>query len=607
MGRQIVHRLLVSFPALLGVLFLCFCLLQVVPADPAMIIAGPDAKADTIAAIRLELGLDRPIPIQFADYIGRVLRGDLGRSIISNKMVSEELALTIGPTVELMLGAMLIAVPLGLALGTLAAVKRGTLLDRLIMAISVAGVSMPVFFIGLILIQYVGFKWALLPFTGRTGPVWDGGLPSLILPAVTLGAVLIGPIARLTRTAVLEVLGADYVRTARAKGLRETVVIVHHALRNALIPVVTLIGLQAAFLLGGAVVTETMFSWPGVGTARRRRHRVERFPDSAGRHHDPRHRLPDHQPAGRRALRLPRSQAAAVMSVEALDAPVRAEESTGALSRSGVLRRLARDKVAVIAALLLTLIGLAAIFAPVVAPYDPYLTDLTKVMQPPSEQHWFGTDNTGRDILSRVIFGTRNTLMLGLVGVIIGGLLGGVLGILAAYYPRADGWIMRLVDVMLAFPAILIGLAVAAVAGAGLGAVVIALVVATVPDVARVARGAAVGVMGQEFMEAGRAVGVSDRTLIWRYLTLNCISTIFVFLTLRFGQIILVGSALGFLGMGAQPPTAELGMMAAQGRDFLFMAPHIATIPSCAIFVIVLAANLLGDALRDVLDPRLQT
>ena len=151
------------------------------------------------------------------------------------------------------------------ALGTLAAVNRGRLADRVIMACSVAGVSMPVFFIGLILIQYVGFKWGLLPFTGRTGPVWDGGLPSLILPAVTLGLVLIGPIARLTRTAVLEVLGADFVRTARAKGLRETVVIVHHALRNALIPVVTLIGLQAAFLLGGAVVTETMFSWPGVG------------------------------------------------------------------------------------------------------------------------------------------------------------------------------------------------------------------------------------------------------------------------------------------------------------------------------------------------------
>ena len=283
------------------------------------------------------------------------------------------------------------------------------------------------------------------------------------------------------------------------------------------------------------------------------------------------------------------------------------EAEDGAFVRSGLLRRLARDRVASVAALLLIVIVLAALLAPWIAPFDPYLTDLTRVMQPPNEVNWLGTDNTGRDILSRIIFGTRNTLMLGLVGVLIGGALGGVLGILAAFYPRLDGWIMRLVDVMLAFPAILIGLAVAAIFGAGLTAVVIALVVATVPDVARVARGAAVGVMGQEFMEAGRAVGVSDSALIWRYLTLNCISTIFVFLTLRFGQIILIGSALGFLGMGAQPPTAELGMMAAQGRDFLFMAPHIATIPSLAIFVIVLAANLLGDAFRDVLDPRLQT
>ena len=296
------------------------------------------------------------------------------------------------------------------------------------------------------------------------------------------------------------------------------------------------------------------------------------------------------------------------MSVEALDsAPLSCEHETACSRRAGLLRRLARDRVAAAAALTAHRDRAGGAVRAVDRALRSLFTDLTKVMQPPGAEHWFGTDNTGRDILSRVIYGTRSTLMLGLVGVIVGGLLGGVMGILAAYYRRLDGWIMRLVDVMLAFPAILIGLAVAAIFGAGLTAVVIALVVATVPDVARVARGAAVGVMGQEFMEAGRAVGVSDGALIWRYLTLNCISTIFVFLTLRFGQIILIGSALGFLGMGAQPPTAELGMMAAQGRDFLFMAPHIATIPSCAIFVIVLAANLLGDAFRDVLDPRLQT
>jgi peptide/nickel transport system permease protein len=298
------------------------------------------------------------------------------------------------------------------------------------------------------------------------------------------------------------------------------------------------------------------------------------------------------------------------MSSEALDHGLigsAAGHETGWLARNGLLRRLARDRVAALAASVLGTIVLAAIFAPWIAPYDPYFTDLTKAMQAPSGAHWFGTDNTGRDILSRVLYGTRNTLLLGLVGVIVGGAIGGLLGIFAAYYRRLGSWIMRLVDIMLAFPAILIGLAMAAIFGAGLSAVIIALVVATVPDVARVARGAAIGVMGQEYMEAGRAVGVSDSALIWRYLTLNCISTIFVFLTLRFGQIILIGSVLGFLGMGAQPPTAELGMMAAQGRDFLFMAPHIATIPSCAIFVIVLCANLLGDAFRDVLDPRLQT
>ena len=274
--------------------------------------------------------------------------------------------------------------------------------------------------------------------------------------------------------------------------------------------------------------------------------------------------------------------------------------------RSGVRARLARDRIALVAAIVLGLIVLAALAAPLVSPYDPYYTDLSKSMQPPSAEHWFGMDNTGRDILSRVLYGTRNTLMMGLAGVLIGGAFGGVLGIIAAFYRKLDPWIMRLVDILLAFPAILIGLAVAAIFGAGLTAVIVALVVSTVPDVARVARGSAIGVMSQEFMEAGRAVGVSNRTLIWRYLTLNCISTISVFLTLRFGQVILVGSALGFLGMGAQPPVAELGMMAAQGRDFLFMAPHISTVPSLAIFVIVLAANLLGDAVRDVLDPRLQ-
>ncbi|BBK36878.1 peptide ABC transporter permease [Allostella sp. ATCC 35155] len=266
MGRHIVQRLLLSVPVLFGVLLIGFLLLQVVPTDPAVVLAGPMASQDIVDAIRRDLGLDEPLWYQFGLYIGRVLQGDLGKSIISNLGVAEELGRTLGPTIELLIACLIWAIPLGIAMGTVAAVFRGKLLDRIIMAFSVAGVSIPVFFLGLVLIWYVGYKLQLLPFTGRGGPLWSwDGIRHLILPAVTLGGVFVGPIARMTRTTVLEVLGADYVRTARAKGLTEPRVVVRHALRNALIPIVTLIGLQIGFLLGGAVVTETMFSWPGVG------------------------------------------------------------------------------------------------------------------------------------------------------------------------------------------------------------------------------------------------------------------------------------------------------------------------------------------------------
>jgi glutathione transport system permease protein len=265
MARHIAHRLVISLPVLLGVLLIGFLLLQVVPTDPATVSAGPTATKADIEAIRQEMGLDKPLYVQFGKYIVRVLRLDLGRSMISNRAVSEEIGNTLWPTVELMLACLIWAAPLGISLGTLAARKRGTLVDRAIMALSVMGVSVPVFWVGLLLIQHVGGAgW--LPFQGRDGPIWTlPGFKSIVLPALTLGAIFVGPVARMTRTSLLETLNADYVRTARAKGASEWRVTIRHALRNALIPVVTLIGLQIGFLLGGSVVTETMFAWPGVG------------------------------------------------------------------------------------------------------------------------------------------------------------------------------------------------------------------------------------------------------------------------------------------------------------------------------------------------------
>jgi peptide/nickel transport system permease protein/glutathione transport system permease protein len=266
MLRHAGQRLLLAIPVLLGVLLVGFLLMQVVPTDPAVVRAGPTANAEVIAQIRSDLGLDKPLWWQFAVYVGRLAHGDLGVSIINNVPVTQELGATIGPTVELMVTCLIWSIPLGIAMGTAAAYWRGSWFDRVTMAAAVACTTIPVFFIGLMLIWVIGFQWELLPFTGRGGPLWTvDGWKAIILPAVTLGASFVGPVARMTRTAVLDVMNAEHIRTARAKGLGEFAVVMHHGLRNALIPVVTLIGLQIGFLLGGAVVTETVFSWPGVG------------------------------------------------------------------------------------------------------------------------------------------------------------------------------------------------------------------------------------------------------------------------------------------------------------------------------------------------------
>jgi ABC-type dipeptide/oligopeptide/nickel transport system permease subunit len=270
------------------------------------------------------------------------------------------------------------------------------------------------------------------------------------------------------------------------------------------------------------------------------------------------------------------------------------------------LRRLARDPAALCAGLFLLAVLLLALAAPWIAPRDPLRIDMMRMLQPPSAAHWFGTDGQGRDVLSRVLHGLRLTLAMGFAAIAIGGALGTAIGLLAAFYARLDTPLMRLMDVLLSFPAILFGLAVAAIIGPGTTSVVVALSVATVPLLARIARGAAVGVMRQDFMTSGRAIGLGDLTLITRYLLPNCLGTIFVFLTLRLGQVILLGASLSFLGLGTQPPAPELGTMAAQGLNFISIAPHATVAPSLVIFAVVLAFNILGDALRDVLDPKLR-
>ncbi|AFZ21053.1 ABC transporter permease [Allocoleopsis franciscana] len=289
MGRYILKRLLNLIPVLLGITLLVFILLHLIPGDPAQILAGTRATPETVEAIREQLGLNKPLLLQYLLFLGNLLRFNLGNSIMSGASIIQEIAIRWPATFELSVAAMFIALMLGIPAGVLAAVRKNSPIDNLTMSGSLLGVSMPVFWLGLLLIYLFAVNLQWLPpglrmsqevastFKPLTGfYVFDAllqfnwnalkdVLAHLVLPALTLSTIPLAIIARITRSAMLEVLSQDYIRTARAKGVLERWVIFKHALKNALLPVVTIIGLQFGTLLSGAILTETIFSWPGIG------------------------------------------------------------------------------------------------------------------------------------------------------------------------------------------------------------------------------------------------------------------------------------------------------------------------------------------------------
>ncbi len=267
MFAYISRRIAATIPVMLFVAFFVFSLLYIAPGDPAAVIAGDQASPADVARIRASLGLDRPFLVRFGDWLWHVLHGDLGTSIFTNLPVTTMIYQRIEPTLSLMVLTTLIAVVLAVPLGVVAAWKQGSLIDRAVMLLAVLGFSVPVFVVGYLLAYFFALRLGWLPVQGFT-PISQGFLPflrTLILPAVALGLIYIALIARITRATMLEVLSQDYIRTARAKGLGSRGILFVHALKNAAVPIVTVIGNGVALLIGGAVVTETVFAIPGLG------------------------------------------------------------------------------------------------------------------------------------------------------------------------------------------------------------------------------------------------------------------------------------------------------------------------------------------------------
>lgn len=290
MFKYILKRLLSLFPVLIGITLLVFTLLHLIPGDPAVVLLGERATPEQIESLRQQLGLNQPLPIQYFNFFFNVIRFDFGKSIMSGIPIIDEIKTRWPATFELSVASMLIALILGIPAGIFAAIRKNTWLDNLLMSGSLIGVSLPVYWLGLLLIYLFAVNFQLLPPSGRisveagfnfqpiTGfylldsllkldiKTLQDVLSHLILPAITLGTIPLAIIARITRSAMLEVLSQDYIRTARAKGVPEYFVILKHALKNAFLPINTTIGLQFGTLLGGAILTETIFSWPGIGS-----------------------------------------------------------------------------------------------------------------------------------------------------------------------------------------------------------------------------------------------------------------------------------------------------------------------------------------------------
>lgn len=255
----LIRRLLQMIPVLLGVILVVFLIMQMVPGDPAVLLAGEGASAETIANIRTQLGLDQPVMVQYFHYVTDVFAGDLGTSLRSNLPVFDEIMARLPATIELAIASIFVTIVLGMIAGIISATKQYSAADITIMIVALLGVSLPSFWLGLSLIYYFSVKLHLLPVAG-----W-GTWKHVILPAITLGVGGAAIVARMTRSSMLDVVRQDYIRTAKAKGLRETVIVYKHALKNALIPIITVVGLQFGYLLGGTVLVESVFAINGLG------------------------------------------------------------------------------------------------------------------------------------------------------------------------------------------------------------------------------------------------------------------------------------------------------------------------------------------------------
>src|SRR5256885_447203 len=475
--RRLLHAVFVTW----GVVTVVFFLVRLT-GDPTLFLVDQSATQEEIAHTRALLGLDRPLAVQYVDFLAGAVRGDFGLSIREKRPAMRMVLEHFWPaTVELAADALLLSTALAVPLGVISATHRGRAADHASRIASLFLQSMPSFWLGVLSFRVLaGVLGGPLPAYGT------GTWRHLVLPAVALAAAPLAQNVRLVRAGMLEVLGQDYVRTARAKGLAEPGVVYRHALRNAALPVITVAGLSLGFMLSGALIIETVFASPGMGR----------------------------------------------LIVQAV---------------------------------------------------------------------------LGRDVASRLLHGARVSLVVGFSAVLLAGVVGVGLGLVSGWYRGwLDDLLMRLGDVQLAFPVLVLAVAVLAVLGASVMNLILVLGVTGWITYARIVRGEVLTLRERDFVAAARALGADDAWILRRHLLPNVLPPITVVATFSVARTIIAEASLSFLGLGIPAPEPSWGAMLDEGRHYITTGWWLALFPGLAILLLVLGINLVGDWLRDVLDPRLE-
>ena len=690
MIRYIVKRILWLIPVIIAVSFIVFALLEIAPGDVVDAMISGDMTPEDVAALRAIYNLDKPMLYRYGLYMFNLVQGDLGLSQANRMSVFDVYMQRLPNTLVLAFSAVAIGIAISIPLGIRAARKAGTITDTAATTFTLIGMSMPSFWLGLLLLLLFSLQLEWVPAGGN-----KDGIRSLILPAICSAMNLTAMISRQTRSSMLEVLRADYLRTARAKGASEKAVIRKHALGNALIPIITQIGASVCVQLAGSAVIEQVFTWPGVGRMliegvmardvtvvlgctimttilyvlvmlivdllyafvdpriksqyiKQNRKRKSAAPVSDAQEVN-RDTVPEGLAYNKMVNTVERFVAASpeiseiiltqtendvcnvdqsnltdisppsaqdyitrryedVVTSNSTDSTDKVVARYKKRSQMGdIWHRLTRNKSSLAGVIILGAVLLLAIASLFMSFESVTAQNIPARFTPPSWQYPFGTDSMGRNILLRVMYGTRYSLVIGFGAVAISAFIGVSLGSSAAYYSgMTENIIMRISDILASIPGLLLGMVIMVVLGMNLQNLIIAVGVAGIPQFIRMSRASILTVKGNEYVEAARAIGYSDFRILVTQVLPNGLSPILVQATVLLGLNIMLAASLSFLGFGVQAPTPEWGTLIAAGRNFARTAPWLMAFPGVAIMITVLGFNLLGDGLRDALDPKLK-